>query len=133
MEGRKALVAMRANRVYLCLLMTGFSNAAEPMDVYIKNELSNCIEITDSKVLHEKGIPLLNIRFKKKLSISECGCKSMLSTYTAHIKLDGYESSSMPGNPIFSNKDVVNFPIATGELIVGDSSLSVRISCAAPD
>ena len=125
------------SKIFLCAFIPGCAIAstsiAEPVDVSINNELSNCIEIVQSNVSQEKEIPILNIQFKKKQSISECGCKSMLSTYSAGIKFDGHESFSISGNFVFPKTNELKLPVATSQSMVGGNSVNIRFSCAASD
>lgn len=118
--------------VLLLFVISACSQATPKTKVTISNQLSNCIKIGNIEVVYEGDIPMLEISPQQIKTTSECGCKSAISEYSSVLNMDGYNSQLLTAKFIFgANK--FKIPLATSKEIIGDYSVLVSFSCAAPD
>ncbi|HMW73489.1 MAG TPA: DUF2195 family protein, partial [Cellvibrionaceae bacterium] len=75
----------------------------KPGTIKIDNALDKCQQITGQAV-DIASIPTLKLDFKTLASTAECGCKSMLNSYSVAIKLDGYSRRVLSGSFKFPNQ-----------------------------
>ena len=123
------MAALR-HSLLLCMFVSG-CYASQP-ETAITNNLSNCIEIKNSVISLKDSIPVLKIQYKEIKRTSECGCKSMISTYKSHAILNGHSSLLIGGQVLLTGKQNVEIPIATDKRLIGQAKVNLTLSCALP-
>ncbi|HMU65506.1 MAG TPA: DUF2195 family protein [Cellvibrionaceae bacterium] len=118
------------------LLITSASTAAPPTTtkpgtIHIDNALDKCQQIT-GQAIDIASIPTLKLDFKTLASTAECGCKSMLNSYSVAIKLDGYSRRVLSGSFKFPNQSPLTLPLAAQPELIKGQSLQVSLGCEAP-
>lgn len=116
--------------VLAILLITSTCAAASSM-IPIDNALDKCQQITGQSV-DIAPIPSIKLDFKTLASTAECGCKSMLNSYSVAIKLDGYSRRVLSGSFKFPNQSPITLPLAAQTELIKGHSLYITLGCEAP-
>ncbi|MGV8838364.1 DUF2195 family protein [Cellvibrio sp.] len=99
----------------------------------IKNQLSQCSEIRNPKLVTEGSVPVLSFDLVLKDSIADCGCKSALGAFSVYAQRDSYLSHLISGKVVLNNSGKKNIPVAADNSLVSSTRLDVSFSCAQPD
>lgn len=117
------------------LLITGACTAAPqatpaPGMIQFDNALDKCQQITGQS-LDMATIPSIKLDFKTLASTAECGCKSLLNSYSVAIKLDGYSRRVLSGSFKFPKESPITLPLAAQPELLKGQSLEIIIACEA--
>lgn len=128
------MAVLKYNILSLILFFT--SNCAyadKKAEIIIENSLESCISVKQLKPIFEKNIPFVKVHYEMKKSVSDCGCKSALLSYSTKVILDGYESSLLSGKFILPKNGTFELPIATSKKLISNNKIKIRLSCSFPD
>jgi hypothetical protein len=99
--------------------------------MHIDNALDKCQQITGQSI-HLAPIPSIKLDFKTLASTAECGCKSMLNSYSVAIKLDGYSRRVLSGSFKFPNQSPITLPLAAQPGLIKGQNLQITLGCETP-
>ena len=130
------MAILKVKRAFALLLITSVCTAAppttpKPSTIQIENALDKCLQITGQTV-DITLIPTLKLDFKTLASTAECGCKSMLNSYSVAIKLDGYSRRVISGSFEFPNQSPLTLPLAAQPELIKGQSLHITLGCEVP-
>ena len=130
------MAILKFKGAFALLLITSASTAApatttKPGTIHIENALDKCQQITGQAV-DITSIPTLKLDFKTHASTADCGCKSMLNSYSVVIKLDSYERRVLSGSFKFPNQSPLTLPLAAQPELIKGQSLHITLGCEAP-
>lgn len=117
---------------FFCLI-TACSFSTYSTEINFDNNLSSCIEIEDAEVIYDNTFPTLKASINRLKPTSECGCKSLVSSYSSFIEASDYKSHLMSGKFVFSENNSLSLPVATDKGLINDNKLLITLSCALPD
>lgn len=130
-------MAARKNKAWWALpfstLLTLNAYAAEAIALKLDNHLAACITINQPTMYSAEGILFAKIAYVQKDSVGACGCKSLLSHYTAYGGKKERHEFLMDGNFVFREAGTMNLPLTMNPLLVVEKSIILTISCAAPE
>lgn len=129
------MVAPRNSLLAISILICSCASFAESTayKVSVDNQLKECLTINKVESYASNGMPMLKFDYKTVSSTADCGCKSALSSYSAHAIYENYESYLIGGKMRFEEKGEILLPAATSASIIGSSEIKVYFSCANPD
>ncbi len=130
------MATLKFKGAFALLLITSACTAAPPTTpkpgaIQIENALDKCQQITGQAV-ELAPIPTLKLDFKTLASTAECGCKSMLNSYSVAIKLDGYSRRVLYGSFKFPQESPLTLPLAAQAELINGESLQITLGCEAP-
>lgn len=107
-----------------------YESQADP--VIFQNELSGCLTIKMTKMSTDSNIVFANVAIILQKSISECGCKSALATYTSSVSRDGAQQTLQQGLLGLKSGGDKTLVLATEPALVASKQIKVGLACAAP-
>jgi hypothetical protein len=139
MAGQKLL----KNRASLCTIIlfvySVFLNSCSTLiniitteDIFIDNQVEECIEIIPNEIMYKSGSVYLNTKWKTIKSTGFCGCKSALLSYKVIAKKN--DVNSMVNYKEFSslNHDDFDFLVCSDFQKKYDS-FEIYIQCKSPE
>lgn len=64
------------------------TSSQPPVKYRLENNLQGCIEVDEASFTWLNGLPVVELRYHEAKPSAECGCKSLLSAYTAYSDAD---------------------------------------------
>jgi hypothetical protein len=139
MAGQKPL----KNRAFYCIIIitiySAFFNSCATLknnisaeDIFIDNQIENCIEIIPNEVMYRSGFVYLNAKLKIIKSTGFCGCKSALLSYKVIAKKNSVKS--MVHHKEFSSlyQDDFDFLVCS-DCKQDYDSFEIYIQCRSPE
>lgn len=102
-------------------------------EINFENSLSNCFEIKEAEVSYEHIFPTLKASINELKPTSECGCRSLVSSYSSFVETSDYKSHLMTGKFVFLEGNSLSLPVATTQGLINNNKLLITLSCALPD
>ena len=103
-------------------------------EINFDNNLSNCIEIENAEINYDNTFPTLKASINELKPTYECGCKSLISSYSSFIDRSEYKSHLMTGKFVFlEGSNSLSLPVATTKELINNNKLLISLNCALPD
>lgn len=118
---------------YITMLLILLGVEADAIELKIQNQLANCAEFRDTKIVLDDTFPLLSFDLKLKNSIADCGCKSALGMFSVVAQRESYASYLISGKVALGEGGEKAIPVAADISLISGASLDVIFSCAQPD
>lgn len=118
---------------FLVFLLLPLTTAASDEKIDINNQLSQCSEIHNPKLVTDGSVPVLSFDLVLKESIADCGCKSALGAFSVYAQRGGAESHLINGRVALGKEGKKFIPVAADNNLISAARLMVSFSCAQPD
>lgn len=118
---------------FLVFLLLPLTTAASDEKIDINNQLSQCSEIHNPKLVTDGSVPVLSFDLVLKESIADCGCKSALGAFSVYAQRGGAESHLINGKVALGKEGKKFIPVAADNNLISAARLMVSFSCAQPD
>jgi hypothetical protein len=118
---------------FLIVFLMSITAVASDEKIDIKNQLSQCSEIRNPKIIAEGSVPILSFDLVLNKSIADCGCKSALGAFSVYAQRDGAESYLINGKLALGKEGKKFIPVAADNNLISAARLMVSFSCAQPD
>lgn len=107
--------------------------AASDENIDINNQLSQCSEIHNPKLVTDGSVPVLSFDLVLKESIADCGCKSALGVFSVYVQSGSAESYLIGGKVALGKEGKKFIPVAADNNLISAARLMVSFSCARPE
>lgn len=118
---------------FLVFLLLPLTTAASDEKIDINNQLSQCSEVHNPKLVTDGSVPVLSFDLVLKESIADCGCKSALGAFSVYAQRGGAESHLINGKVALGKEGKKFIPVAADNNLISAARLMVSFSCAQPD
>ena len=122
------MVAQRLSILSVLFLTACYAQASKPV-VEIDNNLSDCIKIEKNEITNFSNIISMKLDYSILKPTAECGCKSMISSYSSFIYIDKHQSGLISGKLVFDSRSI-DIPLALNAKLIDKNTVHVSISCA---
>ena len=129
----KQVPLMAALKYSLFFLITACSFSTFSTEINFDNNLSNCIKIEKAEIIYDNTFPTLKASINELKPTSECGCRSLVSSYSSFVETSDYKSHLMTGKFVFLEGNSLSLPVATTQRLINNNKLLITLSCALPD
>jgi hypothetical protein len=116
----------------LALFVAPLTAEANEEAIAVNNQLSQCSEINNSKLITKGVVPTFSFELVLKDTIADCGCKSALGAFSVYARRYSYESFLIGGKVSLEKEGKKIIPVAADKNLIKSARLSVSVSCVQP-
>jgi hypothetical protein len=99
----------------------------------IRNHLSACISVTNTKISTDGYIPVVSFDLGIHKPLAYCGCKSALGNYSVYSSIEDNQFYIIGGKINFLIPEQKRLPLSAEKNLIKEGELIVEFSCAQPD